>query len=157
MVTRGSLRILQSFAVLRAFMVCLSSSLVIKRVATRNNVVTETSACPSLRAIAKRFAIALRLGHAEVSVTTLFRVATLLMTNDDDRQTMKARKTANDCRILSEPLVTMKLDKVFKQPFNQIERVRPISMPCEQHTLERRFLWFCLANSVHFRSSPFRN
>jgi hypothetical protein len=40
--------------------------------------------------------------------------------NNDHRQTVKLRKAAHDCRVFSKPLVTMKLDEVFKQTLDEI-------------------------------------
>src|ERR1044072_561355 len=89
---------------------------------------------------AQRLSITFGLGHAEVSITALLRVATLLMTDDYHGQAVKSRQPTPARRIFRKSLVAMKLDKVFKQTLDEIERVRAILMTSELHALKRRSL-----------------
>ena len=51
---------------------------------------------------------------------------------------MKARKPADDCRIIREAAVAVNLSEVFEQALYKIERVWTLRMARELHALERR-------------------
>ena len=51
---------------------------------------------------------------------------------------MKARKAADDCRIIREAAVAVNLSEVFEQALYKIERVWTLRMARELHALERR-------------------
>ena len=51
---------------------------------------------------------------------------------------MKARKAADDCRIIREAAVAVNLSEVFEQALYKIERIRTLRMARELHALERR-------------------
>src|SRR5262249_42786685 len=54
-----------------------------------------------------RFPVPFGLWHSEVSVLTLLRVATLLMSDNNDGQSMKTSKSADHSPIVCEPAVAM--------------------------------------------------
>jgi hypothetical protein len=58
------------------------------------------------------------------------------MTDHDYRQAVKASQPANNSGVFRESLVTVKLDEIFKQPFDHIERVRAVGVSSKLHTLE---------------------
>lgn len=50
---------------------------------------------------------------------------------------MKARRTANDCRIVCKSTITMQLDELIKETFDIVEGVWTVGMPGELHALNR--------------------
>jgi hypothetical protein len=53
---------------------------------------------------------------------------------------VKAGQATHNCGVFSKSLVAVKLDKVFKQTLDQIERVGTVSMSRELHAFECRSL-----------------
>jgi hypothetical protein len=74
------------------------------------------------------------------------------VTNHDYRQPVKASEAADNRGVFGESLVTVKFDEVFKQPLDQIERVRAVGVSSKLHTLESSSILdrFCVLEFILF-------
>src|SRR4030095_8853083 len=84
------------------------------------------------------FAIALGRGHAEISQLALLCITPLLMPDDGHRHAMKAREPTHDRRVVGGTPVAVDVDKALDEPFDKIQRVRPLGMSRQLPPFESR-------------------
>src|SRR5260370_32120295 len=77
---------------------------------------------------AKRFAIALRLGLAEIAQQSLLAVPPLLVTEDGNGAPVKARKSGDDGGVFAERPFAVQFHEIGEEEADEIERVRPLPM-----------------------------
>src|SRR5439155_8084718 len=71
-------------------------------------------------------AIALRIGHAEVTVGSFLDVAALLVAHERDRATVEATETDHERMIVGPAAVTVQLDPIVEEPADVVQRVRAV-------------------------------
>src|SRR2546422_5789215 len=80
---------------------------------------------------AHRLPVALGIGHPEVPLRALLDVASFLVADEHDRPTVEAADPADDRRVVRAGPIAVQLDEVIEQPFDIVERVRPLGMAGE--------------------------
>jgi len=58
------------------------------------------------------------------------------MTHNDNRQTVKPSRTANDSRVVRKPAVPMQFNKLIKQPLDIVQGMRPVRMASELNSFD---------------------
>jgi hypothetical protein len=87
---------------------------------------------------AQRLAIPLGARVAEVAENLLLGVAPLLVPDERDRLSFVVPQAGHDRGVVREPAIAVQLDHGGKEPFDVIERVGPVGVPCHEHALPRR-------------------
>ena len=75
---------------------------------------------------AHRFAVALRVRHAEVPMGALADVAAFLVPDERDGLALETAHTGHERRVVRERAVAVELDEVVEDPLDVVERVRAI-------------------------------
>src|SRR5204862_8326412 len=73
-----------------------------------------------------RLAVALRVRHPEAPARALVDVASLLLTDQDDRAVPELAETGDHRAVVAERPVAVQLEPVVEQPLDVVERVRPV-------------------------------
>jgi hypothetical protein len=83
-------------------------------------------------------AVALGMGHPKVPHQVLFRVAPLLVPEDDDGAILEAGDAADDRAVVGEGPIAVKLEEVREEHRDVVEEVGAAGMPGELDPLPRR-------------------
>src|SRR5690606_37862821 len=76
----------------------------------------------------ERFAVPLRVRHPEPALQVLLRVVPFLVTYHHNLAVAKRRKPSDDCRVIPEGSVAMKLHEVVEHESGIVERERTVRM-----------------------------
>src|SRR5437867_5506825 len=87
---------------------------------------------------AERFAVAFRLGHAEIAIQLLLRISSLLVADEADRRVRHESETAHDRGIVTKVAVAVDFDELVADVLDVIEEVRTLRMTCKLYLLVRR-------------------
>ncbi len=79
------------------------------------------------------FAVAFRLGHAEIAVKFLLGVAAFLMADHHHWPFGKESHPADDGRVVAKSAITVQLLESGEDPVDVIQCVRPLGMAGQQH------------------------
>ncbi len=82
--------------------------------------------------------ITFRPRHSEIAVDLLLGIPPLLVSDDHHRPLVKPRHPGHDRRVLAETAVAFDLEEVIEQVLDEIESVRTLRMPRDEHFLPRR-------------------
>ena len=86
---------------------------------------------------AKRLAVALGVGHAEVALEALLGVASPLVADDHDRLAVETRPAGDDRRVLAIEAIAVQLDEVGEGELQVVDRERAPGVARHLHALQR--------------------
>ncbi len=95
-----------------------------------------------------RLAIALRPRHAEIMLEPRFRIGPLLLADDADGRTAKAREAADDRRILAKEAIARERREIGEKIGDVVAAMRPLRMARDKRLLPRAQIGIKLAQSL---------